>query len=461
MPDEKQYDAIVIGTGQGGKPLSIALAKAGWKTAVIEREYIGGTCINVGCTPTKTMYNSARVAYLARRSADFGVHSDAVSVNMAEVRARKQGVVDMFRDAGLRGIEATEGLDLLQGEASFTGPHALEVRMNDGSRRAIAADKIFINTGGRPATPTIEGIENVAYLDSTSIMELDQLPDHLLVIGGGYIGLEFGQMFRRFGSQVTVIQRGDHLLNREDPDVADEVLKILSEDGITVLLSTEVLGVQQQTDSIRLAVRSPEGEQNIPGSHLLMAVGRTPNTDRLNLQAAGVETDERGYVKVDKRLETNVPGVYALGDVNGGPQFTHISYDDFRIIRTNVIEGGDATTLGRLVPYTVFMDPQLGRVGLTEREASRLNFRVAKLPMASVARAIEMSETRGFIKAIVEAGTNQILGCAVLGVEGGELMAMIQIAMMGKVPYTALKDAIFAHPTMAESLNSLFMKMEP
>jgi len=461
MSDEKQYEAIVIGTGQGGKPLSIALAKAGWKTAVIEREYIGGTCINVGCTPTKTMYNSARVAYLARRSADFGVHSDAVSVNMAEVRARKQGVVDMFRDAGLRGIEATEGLDLLQGEASFTGPHALEVRMNDGSRRAIAADKIFINTGGRPATPTIEGIENVAYLDSTSIMELDQLPDHLLVIGGGYIGLEFGQMFRRFGSQVTVIQRGDHLLNREDPDVADEVLKILSEDGITVLLGTEVLGVQQQTDSIRLAVRSPEGEQNIPGSHLLMAVGRTPNTDRLNLQAAGVETDERGYVKVDKRLETNVPGVYALGDVNGGPQFTHISYDDFRIIRTNVIEGGDATTLGRLVPYTVFMDPQLGRVGLTEREASRLNFRVAKLPMASVARAIEMSETRGFIKAIVEAGTNQILGCAVLGVEGGELMAMIQIAMMGKVPYTALKDAIFAHPTMAESLNSLFMKMEP
>jgi pyruvate/2-oxoglutarate dehydrogenase complex dihydrolipoamide dehydrogenase (E3) component len=461
MPDEKQYDAIVIGTGQGGKPLSIALAKAGWKTAVIEREYIGGTCINVGCTPTKTMYNSARVAYLARRSADFGVHSDAVSVNMAEVRARKQGVVDMFRDAGLRGIEATEGLDLLQGEASFTGPHALEVRMNDGSRRAIAADQVFINTGGRPATPTIEGIENVAYLDSTSIMELDQLPDHLLVIGGGYIGLEFGQMFRRFGSQVTVIQRGDHLLNREDPDVADEVLKILSEDGITVLLGTEVLGVQQQTDSIRLAVRSPEGEQNIPGSHLLMAVGRTPNTDRLNLQAAGVETDERGYVKVDKRLETNVPGVYALGDVNGGPQFTHISYDDFRIIRTNVIEGGDATTLGRLVPYTVFMDPQLGRVGLTEREASRLNFRVAKLPMASVARAIEMSETRGFIKAIVEAGTNQILGCAVLGVEGGELMAMIQIAMMGKVPYTALKDAIFAHPTMAESLNSLFMKMEP
>jgi pyruvate/2-oxoglutarate dehydrogenase complex dihydrolipoamide dehydrogenase (E3) component len=461
MENEEQYDAIVIGTGQGGKPLSIALAKAGWKTAVIEREHIGGTCINVGCTPTKTMYNSARVAYLARRAADFGVHSDGVSVSMPEVRARKQGVVDTFRDSGLRGIEATVGLDLLRGEASFTGPHALEVQMSDGGRRAIAAEKIFINTGGRPATPTISGLENVSYLDSTSIMELDELPEHLLVMGGGYIGLEFGQMFRRFGSRVTVIQRGEYLLNREDPDVADEVLKILREDRITVLLSTEVLGVQQQSDGIRLTVWGPEGEQNLTGSHLLIAVGRTPNTDRLNVQAAGVETDERGYVKVNKRLETNVPGVYALGDVNGGPQFTHISYDDFRIIRTNVIEGGDASTLGRLVPYTVFMDPQLGRVGLTEREASRLNFRVAKLPMANVARAIEMSETRGFIKAVVEAGTNQILGCAVLGVEGGELMAMFQIAMMGKIPYTVLKEAIFAHPTMAESLNNLFVKMEP
>ncbi len=462
MPNEEQYDAIVIGTGQGGKPLSIALAKAGWKTAVIEREYIGGTCINVGCTPTKTMYNSARVAYLARRAADFGVHSDRLSVNMAEVRARKQGVVDSFRDAGLRGIEKTDGLDLLRGEASFAGPHALEVRMNDGSRLRIVAEKIFINTGGRPAVPAIAGLENISYFDSTSIMELDQLPEHLLVMGGGYIGLEFGQMFRRFGSRVTVVQRADHLLNREDPDVADEVFKILCEDGLTVLLSTEVLRVGQEADGIGLTVRTPEGEQSLAGSHLLVAVGRTPNTDVLNLRAAGVETDKRGFVKVNDRLETNVPGVYALGDVNGGPQFTHVSYDDFRIIRTNVIEGGDATTLGRLVPYTVFMDPQLGRVGLTETEAksNKLNIRVAKLPMANVARAIEMSETRGFIKAIVDADTNQILGCTVLGVEGGELMALFQMAMMGKVSYTVLKEAIFAHPTMAESLNNLFMKMD-
>lgn len=464
MPNEEQYDAIVIGTGQGGKPLSIALAKAGWKTAVIEREYIGGTCVNVGCTPTKTMYNSARVAYLARRAADFGVHSDGVSVNMAEVRARKQAVVDTFRDGGLRGIEATKGLELLRGEASFTAPHSLLVRMNDGSQRSITAEKIFINTGGRRAKPALEGLDTISYLDSTSIMELDQVPEHLLVMGGGYIGLEFGQMFRRFGSQVTIIQRADHVLNREDPDVADEVLKILREDGITVLLSTEVLRVDRQGDGIGLIVRNAEDAQSLTGSHLLVAVGRTPNTDRLDLQAAGVETDKRGFVKVNERLETNVPGVYALGDVNGGPQFTHVSYDDFRIIRTNLIEGGDATTLGRLVPYTVFMDPQLGRVGLTETEAREpkrgLNIRIAKLPMANVARAIEMSETRGFMKAVVDADTNQILGCAVLGVEGGELMALFQMAMMGKVSYTALKEGIFAHPTMAESLNNLFMKMD-
>lgn len=462
MPNEEQYDAIVIGTGQGGKPLSIALAKAGWKTAVIERTYIGGTCINVGCTPTKTMYNSARVAYLARRAADFGVHSDGVSVNMAEVRARKQSVVDSFRDGGLRGIEATNGLELLRGEASFTGPHALEVRMNDGSRRTISAEKVFINTGGRPAVPAIAGLENISYLDSTSIMELDQLPEHLLVMGGGYIGLEFGQMFRRFGSQVTIIQRADHVLNHEDPDVAEEVLRILRGDGITVLLSTEVLRVGQEADGIGLTIRTTEGEQSLAGSHLLVAVGRTPNTEPLNLRAAGVETDKRGFVKVNDRLETNVPGVYALGDVNGGPQFTHVSYDDFRVIRTNLIEGGVATTLGRLVPYTVFMDPQLGRVGLTETEAkaNKLNIRVAKLPMANVARAIEMSETRGFIKAVVDADTNQVLGCAVLGVEGGELMALFQMAMMGKISYAVLKEAIFAHPTMAESLNNLFMKMD-
>ena len=461
MPEAKHYDAIVIGSGQGGTPLAKALARAGWKTAIVEREYIGGTCINVGCTPTKTMFNSARVAYLSRRSADFGVHSGPVTVNMAEVRARKQRVVDSFRDGGLRAIEKTTGLDLLKGEASFTGPNSIEVRMKNGSQM-LTAGKIFINTGGRPSTPRVEGLDNIPYLDSSSIMELDQLPEHLLVMGGGYIGLEFGQMFRRYGSQVTIVDRGARVLAREDSDVSDEIADILREDGITLVLNSEVARIDRADGLIRLTARTPRGEQSLTGSHLLVAVGRTANTERLNLDAAGVETNERGFVKVNSRLETNVPGIYALGDVNGGPQFTHISYDDFRIIRANLIEGGDATTSTRPVPYTVFMDPQLGRVGLTETEARArgLNIRVAKLPMANVARAIEMSETRGFIKALVDADTNQILGCAVLGVEGGELMAMFEIAMMGRVPYTVLKEGIFAHPTMAESLNNLFMAMD-
>lgn len=462
MPEAKEYDAIVIGSGQGGTPLAKALAKAGWTTAIIEREYIGGTCVNVGCTPTKTMYNSARVAYLARRSAEYGVHAGPVTVNMSEVRARKQGVVDSFRDGGLKAIEKTDGLDLLKGEASFTSPHSIEVRMNDGGKRSLTAGKILINTGGRPSTPDVDGLDSVTYLDSTSIMELDQTPEHLLVMGGGYIGLEFGQMFRRFGSQVTIVHRGDRLLAREDPDVADEIAKILREDGITLLLNSVVARAAPEDGGIRLKARTPQGEQTLTGSHLLVAAGRTPNTERLNLHAAGVETDDRGFVKVNDRLETNVTGVYALGDVNGGPQFTHISYDDFRIIRANLIEDGAATTSGRLTPYTVFMDPQLGRVGLTETEAHErgLNIRVAKLPMAHVARAIEMSETRGFIKAVVDANNDHILGCAVLGVEGGELMAMFQIAMMGCVPYTVLREGIFAHPTMAESLNNLFMAMD-
>jgi pyruvate/2-oxoglutarate dehydrogenase complex dihydrolipoamide dehydrogenase (E3) component len=298
-------------------------------------------------------------------------------------------------------------------------------------------------------------------VSSDTERRLDELPEHLLVLGGGYIGLEFGQMFRRFGSEVTIIQRAGQLLGREDADVADAVLKVMEEDGIKVLLNTEALRVKRNGATIELTVRSA-GEQVLRGTHLLVAVGRKPNTEDLNLSAAGVETDKQGNVKVNNRLETNVTGVYALGDVKGGPQFTHISYDDFRIIRTNLLEGGNATTDGRFVPYTVFIDPQLGRVGISETEAKEkgLKFRVAKLPMTHVARAIEMSETRGFMKAIVDADTNQILGAAVLGVEGGELMSMFEIAMMGKLPYTVLKDAIFAHPTLAESLNNLFMAMD-
>ena len=454
------YDAIIIGSGQAGKPLSTTLANAGWKTAIIERAYIGGTCINYGCTPTKTMFNSARVAYLARRAADFGVHHGEVTVDMREVRERKQRVVDEFRESGLKGILQTKNLDLITGNAKFTGLHEIEVQLNGGGARILSAKKIFINTGGRPNRPQLEGIDAVPALDSTSIMELDDLPEHLLVLGGGYIGLEFGQMFRRFGSHVTIVQRIGQLLGREDQDVADAVLQVMEEDGIEVLLNTEAVRVQNAGTQINLTVRNADGEQTLRGTHLLVAVGRKPNTEDLNLSAAGIDVDQQGNVRVNHQLETNVAGVYALGDVKGGPQFTHISYDDFRIIRTNLLEDGRATTEGRLVPYTVFIDPQLGRIGMSETEAKGLNVRVAKLPMTHVARAIEMSETRGFMKAIVDADTKQILGAAVLGVEGGELMSMFEIAMMGKLPYTVLKDAIFSHPTLAESLNNLFMKLD-
>jgi pyruvate/2-oxoglutarate dehydrogenase complex dihydrolipoamide dehydrogenase (E3) component len=454
------YDAIIIGSGQGGKPLATTLAKAGWKTAIIERGYIGGTCINYGCTPTKTMFNSARVAYLSRRAADFGVHHGDVSVDMREVRERKQRVVMAFREGGLKGILRTENLELIAGNASFTGPREIEVRLNDGGLRTINGEKIFINTGGRPAIPSLEGIKDVATLDSTSIMELDEIPEHLLVLGGGYIGLEFGQMFSRFGSRVTIVQRIGQLLGREDQDVGDAVLEVMQEDGINVLLNTEAVQVSKGPSGINLTVRTPQGEETLSGSHLLIAVGRRPNTEDLNLPAAGIETDKQGNVRTNGRLETNVAGVYALGDVKGGAQFTHISYDDFRIIRTNLLEGGQATTEGRMVPYTVFIDPQLGRIGLSEAEAKGMNIRIARLTMSRSARAIEMSETRGFMKAIVDADTNQILGAAVLAVEGGELMSMLEIAMMGKLPYTVLKDAIFSHPTLAESLNNLFMAMD-
>jgi len=463
MTSQTEYDAIVIGAGQAGGPLSTALARAGWRTAIIEREHVGGTCINEGCTPTKTMVASARVAYLARRGADYGVQTGEVTVDIKKVRQRKRDIVDSFRNGSQRRIESTPGVDLLMGEASFTGPKTLEVRLNSGETRQLTANTIFINAGDRPAKPSISGIETVSTLNSTSIMELDVIPEHLLVIGGGYVGLEFGQMFRRFGSQVTIIQRGAYLLAREDPDVAEEVANIMREDGIDVLLETRPVRVEQSSlGSIRLTVQTPTGERTLTASHLLVAAGRVPNTDWLNLEAAGVQTDKRGYIQVNERLETNVPGIYALGDIKGGPAFTHISYDDFRIIRTNLLEKGNATIHERLVPYTVFIDPQLGRVGLGEAEARTQgrNIKVAKMPMNYVARALEVDESRGFMKAVVDADTGQILGCAVLGIEGGEIMAMLQMAIMGKLAYTVLRDAVFAHPTLAESLNNLFSALD-
>jgi pyruvate/2-oxoglutarate dehydrogenase complex dihydrolipoamide dehydrogenase (E3) component len=409
------------------------------------------------------MAASARVAYLARRASDYGVHTGPVEVNLAQVRERKQKVVERFRNGAEQVLEATANLDVIRGEASFIAARTVKVEGAGNEALHLSAEKIFINTGAKPAIPTIDGLNRVPSLDSTSIMELDALPKHLLIVGGGYIAIEFGQMFRRYGSQVTIIERGEQLLAREDSDVAEEVYKILREDGIDVRLKARARRVERnEQGEIQLTVSGDGGETTVKGSHLLIAAGRRPNADQLNLGVAGVEIDENGYVKVNDRLETSVPGIYAIGDIKPGPAFTHISYDDFRIIQANLLQNGNVRIDGRPVPYTIFMDPQLGRVGLTEKEARAQgrSIRVAKLSMANVARAIEFGETRGFMKAILDAETNQILGCAILGMEGGEVMTVLQVAMMGKLPYTVIRDGIFAHPTLAESLNNLFMAMD-
>jgi len=458
----QKFDAIVIGSGQGGNPLSMALASAGMRTALIERKHVGGTCINEGCTPTKTMVASGRVAYLARRAADYGVQTGPVSVGLPKVRERKRNIVENFRSSTQSGLEKTANLELIFGEASFSSPKTIAVCLEDGSQRAISAKHIFINAGTRASRPELDGLDTVPFLDNISIMELDVLPDHLLILGGGYIGLEFGQLFRRFGSRVTIVQSAGQLLTREDPDVAEEVTNILRQDGVEVLLNAKATRVSRTGENIRLAIASQISSTTLVGSHLLVATGRVPNSDTLNLSAAGIQTCERGFIQVNDRLETSAEGVWALGDIKGSPAFTHISYDDFRIIRANLLEKKSASTKGRQVPYAVFIDPQLGRIGLTEKDARAQgrNIRIAKLPMSKVARALEVDETRGFMKALVDGETNQILGAAILGIEGGEIMSAIEIAMMGKLPYTALRDGTFAHPTLTESLNNFFMAMD-
>src|SRR5215212_8295520 len=459
----QHYDAVVIGAGQAGVPLATTLARAGRKTALVEREHVGGTCINEGCTPTKTMVASAKVAYFDRRSADYGVSNGQVAVDMIRVRQRKRNIVESFRSGGEKRLDDA-GVELIRGEARFTGPRELEANLNGGETVQLTADNIFINVGARPANPPVEGLDSVPTLNSTTIMELDEVPDHLLVLGGSYVGLEFAQMFRRFGSEVTVVQRSGQLMGREDADVAEAVAEIMRQDGVEVLLGTKTLRADQEEvgGKLLLRVETSEGEKTLEGSHLLVAAGRPPNTEALNLEAAGVETDRRGQIEVNERLETSAKGVWALGDVKGGPAFTHISYDDFRILRTNLLESGSATIADRLVPYTMFMDPQLGRIGMSEQEArdQGRDVLIAKIPMTYVTRAVETGETRGFMKAVVDAGNDRILGCAVLGIEGGEIMAMIQIAMLGNLPYTALRDAVFAHPTLAEAMNTLFSNLE-
>jgi pyruvate/2-oxoglutarate dehydrogenase complex dihydrolipoamide dehydrogenase (E3) component len=457
MADES-YDAIVIGTSQGGRLLPVDLARAGKKVALVEGGELGGVCVNRGCTPTKTMVASARLAYQARRGAEYGVRTGPVSVDMTAVRERKRSMVGGARDNYASRL-AQDGLDLIQGEAHFTAPQTVEIALTAGGRRQISAPVVVVDTGTRPKPLATTGAGEVPILDSTSIMELDELPEHLVVVGGGYIGLEFGQMFRRFGSEVTIIQSAARLMMMEDEDVSAEIAAILREDGITVLTSSRPVRVQAPNGSgVQLTVLTPDGEQQLEGSHLLAAVGRIPNTEALTPEAAGIRLSDRGFIEVDEYLETSAPGVYAMGDVKGGPAFTHLSYDDYRILHANLIEHDKASTRDRVVPYTEFIDPQLGRVGLTERHAREQGraIHVAKLPMNAVIRAIETGETRGFMKAVVDSGSGQILGCAVIAVDGGEIMTIIQVAMLGKLPYQTMANAVFTHPLLAEGLNSLF-----
>ncbi len=453
-----RYDAIVIGAGQGGSPLSHRLADRGWNVALIEKAHLGGTCINTGCTPTKTMVQSAQVAHYARNSRRWGVLSSEVSVDLAAVVERKEKVVQSFRSGQQNRVDIRKSLRLYRGEARFTGPHQVRVGTD-----TLDSERIFIDTGARPAIPPLPGLDSVDYLTNVSIMELRELPEHLLVLGGGYVGLEFGQMFRRFGSAVTVIHKSSQILPREDAEVVAELQKALEAEGITFLLESHAARVEKKNGQILLTLESKNGERTLSGSHLLVAVGRIPNTDILDLGKAGVETDPAGNIKVNDRLETNVPGIWAIGDVKGGPAFTHISYNDFQIIFGNLFEGKNLSTRDRLAPYSVFTDPQLGGVGMTEKEARAKGkkLKIGKIPMTHVARAIERDETAGLMKLVVDASDDRILGASILASEGGELVQILATVMLAKLPYTLLKGAVYIHPTLAEGFFSLMEEVKP
>jgi pyruvate/2-oxoglutarate dehydrogenase complex dihydrolipoamide dehydrogenase (E3) component len=460
---KEHYDAIIIGVGQAGKPLALALSEKGSKVAIIERYLVGGSCINYGCTPTKTLVASAKAAYEARRAFEYGIKTGDIHVDYTAVRKRKDKVVEQFRKRVKKGLDEAEGITLLCGEASFTGPRQVRVALNDeGGERILTADWVFINTGTSARIPDLDGLENTKWLTSTSLLDLEELPDHLLILGGGYIGLEFGQMYRRFGSKVTIIERGDQLLKREDKDIASEVASFLEEEGITIHLNSEAEKISTSSRGLTLVYDKDDKPHEVTGSHLLIAIGNTPNTKVLNLEAAGIETNDKGYIQVNDRLETSQPGVYALGDVKGGPKFTHVSYDDYRVVKQNLLVDGKATISDRKVPYTVFTDPQLGRIGLSEKQAKEQNIavKIASMPMSSVARAIETSRTNGLMKVVIDAKTDQILGAAILGMEGGEIMSLLQVAMMGNLSYQRIRDGVFSHPTIAESLNNLFSTVE-
>lgn len=459
----KQYDALVIGAGQAGVPLAKKLANSGKKVAIIEKRWIGGTCVNDGCTPTKTWVASAKAAYDVRKSAEIGVFIKDYHVDMPFIKKRKDKIVENARKGNQKALENTKNLDVIFGEATFTDTKTIRVTSNTGSIQILAADLFFLNTGVTTMVPQIEGLDRINYLNATSILELDQIPSHLFIIGGNYIGLEFGQMFRRFGSEVTILEKSPRIMSREDPDVSEEMQKILKAEGVHILTNSEAIRFEKTaTENILATVSDGKKTQKITCSHLLIAAGRAPQTDTLQLHNTGVAVDKKGYIKVNGKLETNVKGIYALGDVKGGPAFTHISYNDYTIVYRNLLENQHYTTRNRPVPYCMFTDPQLGRIGLNETEAKKLGLaiKVAKLPMTGVARAVETGDTRGFMKAVVDAKSKRILGASILSAQGGEIMSILQMAMEGKITYDRIRYGVFAHPLYAESLNNLFMTLE-
>lgn len=459
----KHFDAIVIGSGQAGVPLAKKLAQAGKKTVIIEKNKIGGTCINVGCTPTKAMVASARAVHQAKKANELGIEINDIKVNLKKIKSRKDGIVESFRASAQKGLETTKGLKIIFGEARFSAPKEITVLAGDGSEEQLTADWIFIDTGGKTTIPDIDGLLDVDYLTSTTILDLEEIPEHLVVVGGNYIGLEFGQMFRRFGSKVTILEKSNRIMGREDEDIAQELSEILTGEGIEILTKTQVTQVKKQKKNhLILDVISEGKNHKIECSHILIATGRTPQTENLGLKNAGIQTNESGYIIVNKKLETNVKGVFALGDVKGGPAFTHIAYNDYTIVYRNLIENTDYTITDRPVPYCMFTDPQLGRIGLSENEAKEkgLNYKVAKIPMSQVARGIETNETLGMMKAIVDADTKKILGASILAPEGGEIMSVLEMAIEGGITYDRIRYCVFAHPTYSESLNNLFMKIE-
>jgi pyruvate/2-oxoglutarate dehydrogenase complex dihydrolipoamide dehydrogenase (E3) component len=455
----ESFDAIVIGTGQAGPPLAVRLAQSGRRTAILERKLFGGTCVNVGCIPTKTLIASARVAHMARRGADFGVLHDAPPrIDMARVKARKDEVVRKSNEGVANWLRKTPNVTVIEGHGRFEGPRTVGV-----NGRVLEAPEIFINTGGRANVPDLPGLADVPWYTNTGMMTVDFLPEHLVIVGGSYIGLEFAQMYRRFGSAVTVVEMGPRLIAREDEEVSAAIQAILEAEGIAFRLNAKCLGVARNGDGVSLQVSCDEEPRVILGSHLLLAIGRVPNTDDLGLDLAGVRTDARGYIEVDEELRTSVPGIWALGDVNGRGAFTHTSYNDYEIVAANVLDGEHRRVSDRIATYALFIDPPLGRVGMTEREvrASGRRALVGKRMMSRVGRARERSETQGFMQVLVDADNRKILGAALLGIEGDEAVHCILDVMAAGAPYTVLQRAMHIHPTVSELLPTVLGDLRP